>query len=71
MQIFDQELVDLISLRAAVESFLIADYSNFKECERKVQGRIGIFLSVIGMLIMMALSLTFLAFMISVFQGRH
>jgi hypothetical protein len=67
-QIFNQEVPDLISLKTAVDSFLIGDYRNFQESERKTQQRMGIIVSLIGMIIMMAVALTFLAFMISVFQ---
>jgi hypothetical protein len=68
IQIFVREVSDLISLKTAVDSFLIGDYRNFQEPERKTHQRISIVVSVMGMIIMMALGLTFLAFMISIFQ---
>jgi hypothetical protein len=68
IQIFIHEMPDQISLKTAVDSFLIGDYRNFQEYERKTQQRMSIVLSMIGMIIMMALGLTFLAFMISIFQ---
>ena len=67
VQILSQDLSELTSLKNAVDSFVIGDYRNFQESDMKAQGRRGIVLSFIGMLIMMATALTFLAFMISVF----
>lgn len=68
IQIFNQEVPDLISLKTAVDSFLIADYRDFQESKRKTQQRMSIVVSMIGMIIIMSAGLTFLAFMISIFQ---
>ena len=71
MQIFEQDLSELESLKTAVDSFLIADYRNFHESQMKSQGRMTVIVSMVGMLIMMAAGVIFLAFMISVFLRGH
>ena len=67
MQIFDQEVADVALLKTAVDSFLMGDYRDFQESDRKPKERRSVFLCMVGMLVMTALGLTFLAFMISVF----
>lgn len=71
MQILDQDLSELASLKTAVDSFLIGDYRDFQESDMKSQGRRSAFFGIVGTLIMMAAALTFLAFMISIFLRSH
>lgn len=67
MQILGQDVPELESLKAVVDSFLIADYRNFCESDKKSQERRSIFLGIVGMVVLMVAALTFLAFMISIF----
>lgn len=70
MQILDGELPDLASLKTAADSFLVGDYRNFQESERRTNGGMRVFLGIIGSVIMAAAALAFLAFMISLFLDR-
>lgn len=58
---------DEAALKAAVDEFLEGDYRGFEESSAKETPRRWVFLSMLASLFLMALALTFLAFMISVF----
>lgn len=70
MQILERKLPDLASLKTAADSFLVGDYRNFQESERRRHGGTNVFLSIVGSVILAATALTFLAFMISLFLDR-
>jgi hypothetical protein len=70
IQILEGELPDLASLKTAADSFLVGDYRNFHESERRRHGGTSVFLNIVGTVIMAAVALTFLAFMIALFLDR-
>jgi hypothetical protein len=71
MQILNQELSGVASLKTAVDAFLIGDYRDFQESEAKAQGGRSAFLGIFGTVILAAAALIFLAFMISIFLQAH
>lgn len=67
MQILNQELPELKSLKTAVDAFLVGDYRDFQELEANAQGRWRACLGILVTVILSAAALTFLALMISIF----
>jgi hypothetical protein len=61
------ETLDLPILKTAVDEFFDGNYLRFKESSMSHPNRKWMYLSFLGMALMMFLGLTFLAYMISVF----